>query len=1055
MRSILNVALFFMALSNGRAAELKLHDLAKMPQRSRSLNAVHTEFMPVTVGGDARPAVFQHAAPPGKPSAELVFPDLKLPRAARLELRASIGIKDGDAVTRVSGVDGCEFVVRVNGQEMLRQIHTRQQWKAIAIDLSRFAGKTIALHLVVLPRANNSADWAAWAEPRVYVTDNQERVSEIAAEFGLSIPAHWPLAELARRPLPNRIARIHESDNATTIVAVSHPHLDLATALERERPNSPRPPVPLAPRLAVGEGAHPDNHTLVRVLNEYGVTEYQFLAFPSAVRGGVQIESIKSAKGEARIAASPINDTKSAEVRLFDRAGGLVKIIRPSKTIAPPYVITAEKVLAITSRKPGSPIALYSAEGEHLRSTPAVAGGGGPLQLTTTGDELRVFQSGSRVLTTISLATDERQTRDLKFLPAGRGVYPTAFGERHLWAGGPQPLVSHIYDIAPDNSYVGKDAGRDENTFWIALPKEFEQDLGPFRGKETARHIRLGVYGHIRVEGASPGYARPRFGETNANYWGGEPATAFFRSRGLLKPLDQQAVRMWNPCFSHRQFRRPFKEWALAVDGSGFKQFTMTGRTGTVDGYGDWDTDGFVSATYAPGATDLMRLYTGTLRGFLRGWAPLYRRHPSLVPGIEPNHEHEIAIASDRSIGDYHPAMITGFHDHLASRYGLDLEKWNRVFGTKFDTHFDAPRNRGRHEADDYSSENAFAREWLTYNREVLDQTLALTYREALLAGIPPEMIHCHQIPDRHAVGDVWHATVPRISGIDFAQTAGVGYGFTRFGTFSEKAANVLSGARDSGFDSVLMGEYQPLTQDSEAAWRHLEYVFTNGVRAIHPLYWGQTHSPKFKTDEGGFNRSVHASIQRLLDADPKRPGQAGGIGQVRPFKRGNQRFNLAVIGTGHDHTGLVKSLRPDGSFEGTVYAAPFHSHVTVHPLPVETTLGGATLGPLPELLPGTQIEMECMAREIPEAEPQFDVLNDDSRLPGLTAGLRLTGEWRHLRVTFRVSTTEPAKHSLRLSGCEIRNASATLQTDQISRLHPSPIPGHRHRGSINFAVMD
>ena len=99
--------------------------------------------------------------------------------------------------------------------------------------------------------------------------------------------------------------------------------------------------------------------------------------------------------------------------------------------------------------------------------------------------------------------------RELDFLPAGRRVFETVFHPDRLWAGGPQPKVSHVYEIKPDNTYIGKNVGREENRFWIALQKEYEEEFGAFEGKAGAKHIRVGAYRHIRVDAKSPKYRDP------------------------------------------------------------------------------------------------------------------------------------------------------------------------------------------------------------------------------------------------------------------------------------------------------------------------------------------------------------------------------------------------------------------------------------------------------------------------------------------------------------------------------------------------------------------
>ena len=269
------------------------------------------------------------------------------------------------------------------------------------------------------------------------------------------------------------------------------------------------------------------------------------------------------------------------------------------------------------------------------------------------------------------------------------------------------------------------------------------------------------------------------------------------------------------------------------------------------------------------------------------------------------------------------------------------MGKWNARFGTGFREYFDAPRDFGRGDWDAYSDGNGFAVAWLEYQRWLVNRTLAGTYREALLAGVPPEMIKCHQIPSSYAVEQGYGKGLTRISPIDYAMSCGVGYGFTRFGVFYDEPGNVVEGSYSSGFDSAVMGEFQPLTTDGEVAYRQLRYVFDHGVRAAHVLFWAKNHSPNYTPEMSKYNETMHAAMQRLIDEDPRRPGQAGGVGQVRGYVREDgEKMAIISVGTGADYTGLIKSVRADGTMEGSVYVVPFHAAVGVVELGARTEGG-------------------------------------------------------------------------------------------------------------------
>jgi hypothetical protein len=331
----------------------------------------------------------------------------------------------------------------------------------------------------------------------------------------------------------------------------------------------------------------------------------------------------------------------------------------------------------------------------------------------------------------------------------------------------------------------------------------------------------------------------------------------------------------------------------------------------------------------------------------------------------------------------------------------------------------------------------------MEYNRYVINRALAQTYREALLAGLPPELIRSHQIPDRYAIGPLLSG-ITRITPIDYAMTAGVGFGFTKFGTNFDNDNNVISAARTSGFDSFVMGEFQPLKTDPVPVEKELRYVFGSGAKAIHPLYWGSTHTKKDSNpDDQLKNETLHTALQKLILEDPPRPGQAGGIGQVRPFQDGERRFNVVSVGSGAEHRGLLKSVRADGKMEGTVYVVPFHQHVQVQPLQVldGTITIAAAIGP------GSQVEIRAEASETLTVR----VFRGNAELSDLRAVMDAGSSHFVLRLPERC---DDLSFRLETEG-ELADVEATLQVPQVADVHVGRHKGVPHRGGVTFDLFE
>jgi hypothetical protein len=274
--------------------------------------------------------------------------------------------------------------------------------------------------------------------------------------------------------------------------------------------------------------------------------------------------------------------------------------------------------------------------------------------------------------------------------------------------------------------------------------------------------------------------------------------------------------------------------------------------------------------------------------------------------------------------------------------------------------------------------------------------------------------------------------------------TVGVGFGFTKFGTNHDKPSSIIRAAHTSGFDSFVMGEFQPLMTDPVPVEKELCYVFAHGAKAIHPLYWSTTHTKKDENpDDQVKNETLHAAMQNLITEDPPRPGQAGGIGQVRAFRDGDRKFNVVSIGAGAEHRGLLKSVRSDGKMEGTVYVVPFHQQVRVERLKEDE---GRIEIP-GEISPGSQVEI----RGEGEGRTVVRVFRGDTELEDLRASLE--EDWRFvLRLPERIDDL-----SFRIENDKglLKSVEATLQLPEVADVHRGRHAGIPHRGGVTFDLLN
>lgn len=867
---------------------------------------------------------------------------------------------------------------------------------------------------------------------------------------------------------PNRVSWQVEDDRSVVVHAVVDEHLDLATRLARSEGELAQPLTPLGPKMVVGQGEHRTNRTLVRVLNRYGITEAQFMAFSPSVTGGVRVASGRDAEGRVILAATPASTRGGAagEVRLFSEAGGLRHAFEVDADGGGSLLIQAGDFypdqpgdeLAVTSERSGAggaTVKFYALDAREIGEVSVEADGGEALTLSAESDgqgvaTLYLHARPSHELFTIDAATPTIEKRELQGLGRDQPVYPSAFGRNNKLAVEDGEVRSLMTRIASNDQTAEIDAGLFENQFWM-VPGDWS-DSG-----KGGPYVQMGdVYGHFRMDLGNPAINRPELWD-QPNVWPRIEKSTVERWGPLLRPLDQQPLRMWEPTITHRMNWKQALPWANRNDPeTKLPRFLALTNKDETSSYGEFGKQNqFHIFTYAYGDTALDQLYAVPLQQFLRRLAVRFRDHPERVFSMEPLHEHEISVGVAGSVGDYHPLMVAGFRDYLNRLYGNDRALRERFRPTGKE--FDAPRNAGRGPWDRYDVGNPFYAEWIKYQRYVVNRRIADGFYAALAAGFPPEIIKSHQIPDTFAVGSTstFSDRKARFTPVDYALTAGVGFGYTRYGVWFKKPRNMLKSASTSGFQSIAMGEYQSLTPNAALAYEQLVHLFENGVNSLHVMHWPASA-------DKGFNAAMKQAIAQFLKRQEPRPGVAGGVGKVVATRIGGQPVDIAVIGTGAQRTGLLKSLRADGSWQGAVYAVPFRSAIVTSKLRSRTRRnddGGRRVETPLEIFDGAQAVEITFSGTAPDGSVvKWSVMRDDEPLPGYGSPLPTSPDQpRQYRIVLRnqlpsdgLSVVVDLPDGFR----EEQRLDARLHTERVARLHRDDFEGDAHRGSIDFALI-
>jgi hypothetical protein len=878
------------------------------------------------------------------------------------------------------------------------------------------------------------------------------------------------------------LAAVHTYTEAghTTAVSVLGRDLDLYTLVKEEAEQVP-PSVPLAPPKVVGEGADPGNHTLVRVLNEYGICEVQFLAFAPTVRGGVRVATGPLFGESSAVVTAALSEPDVREIRVFSRYGSLLSSFSPPASVGPPYAIAVGRFAPGTVAIAVAPavthgraftVAVVEANGEPIhevrvpvsdrvsRTVSLAAAQGEP---GADGDRLIVYPAGAP---DFYLVTPDRPTPvrvEAGLDPRCTGVFGSGFpgsGYVATLGSGEQSLVQRVgFENGSPEAGEPVDVGRRERLFWFTA-------VGAFGDVPEGEYTRHSLFAHLRTDFMSPVADDPDFSRTDPEYWAGEGVREQVRAR--VARYDSDPPTCWEPCFTHRWFYGRAQKWAAVQDPeTGLPAYTLVTRDNEVGSYGEFGhTNQFLTGTYAPGVTPIESLYTFPQRVFLHELVQAFRRNPEHFVAVEPNHEMEINAESETTHGDYNPNMIRAFYRYLIGLYG-DLDAINRVFGADFSAErFDAPRGLDRGTWDAYDTENPYYMVWMRFLNYVVYRVVAGTYREALLAGFPPEAVKCHQIPDHYAISSLTAFSKParRITPIDWNLNAGVGYGFTRYGVWYNREFNCVQGPYSSGFDSMLVGEYQSLVPDADLAFRQLQYMRDHGIQFIHCMNWPAGH-------DRGFNAALRDALAMLVEEDRPRPGVVGGTREVRVVSRADgSRFEVVSLGTAERNTGLIKSVTREGDWEGSVYAVPFRAHVAVAPVLVQDraqlSAEPIRVGPFPGIGSGSVVSFSFMARSrTRDAAVGLRLFHHGFERPAQRLTAPVGDEWRHVRFLVRIQV-ETDEVSLELGAgnpggeawpsgtVEVRDLVVTHEQEMTAKLKKGVFAGQRHEGGVTFDLL-
>jgi hypothetical protein len=242
--------------------------------------------------------------------------------------------------------------------------------------------------------------------------------------------------------------------------------------------------------------------------------------------------------------------------------------------------------------------------------------------------------------------------------------------------------------------------------------------------------------------------------------------------------------------------------------------------------------------------------------------------------------------------------------------------------------------------------------------------------------------------------------------------------------------------------------------------------MFNQGVQFIHHMTWS----------DPALDAVGRQTYRALAAENVPRPGVTGGIGSVcavyQTAANGYpvQQYDIVQIGTGSGHAGLLKSIRQDGSWQGTVYVQPFHAAVVVSALHqyvnLTLTSTGFQSNNITGLNSGDQIEISFLARNSsPNGKMTLLALHNGIELVGKRRVIAVGPDWSSYRYTLRIQIPLEGLIILINSGerdtptgfqqtLEMRDFLMLVHKEQIARKEFGINNGTPHRGGISFDVL-
>lgn len=886
--------------------------------------------------------------------------------------------------------------------------------------------------------------------------------------------------------LPNFI-----SNGSSNSVYFTEPNLNLGIqteiyGIQADSQNTGYEKVSKAPMIVAGQGENGTNNTLIRVFNESQACTAQFLAFPPEVQGGVIVKAGKSAAGQNLIVAAAYDGTKNSakSIKVFDTFGSLRYSFAP-KGVEAPFAIQTGKFIEgsdkdyifVASKFSDGVNAKYelydidngsfvkSIDGgfdKNIKSQRIVLSDYSAEDENTSYQKILVTFKESKTVYILDCSKSKWEASNVQLGENATGAYGSAFSGQII-ASLDEDTFSNVqvYGSGASDHLEGElvNVGFKENRFYSTFAK-----------KNPEGYVDYAEFNHIRADLNSGVMDKlNRIGEGNT-----AAVTKYLDNttyKDWLFKISAQEIskyhnqyNVWEPCFTHRwNTMQATKNLVEVIDkATNAPAYASIGRDNQSGVYKELES-AFLIGTYADGVLDLAKLRIYPLRNFLQQLAVEFRGtsgEPEKLVDVSPVHEQEINVAG--SVGDYHPLMIEGFRKYLMGLYG-SVENINRRFGTNFmsEGEIDAPRfdpedtsvlKESRGDWDVYGKSDYFT-QWSLYTRLMVNKRILEAYREAMIAGFPPEAINAHQIPEGDAVSGFLGEADTRISPTDVVSICGTAYGGTRYGYFCNDMNNFLQLAYNGGHNNITLGEYSALSDETDKTYGQLKYLFDHGVKFTHMILPYSENSPMYKR----VKKAETDAILQLQQENNPRTAATGGTGASVAVKTGDASYNIVQIG-GNDKNGLLKSVKQDGSWDGTVYLVPFRAQIRLKEIAMVNNGDSFTSEQIKGLQYGDQVELTFLASSANgNATATIELYHGGCLLENATVQYNLTSDMTPYRyVLSNQLSLEDVQIKITFSGnVNVDGMQCVSQVEEAAHKYFGDTTAAASKGGVSFDIIE